>query len=151
MATILVIHGPNLNRLGLREPEIYGTETLESINAALKQQGQQLGHHVHTFQSNAESALIETIQKAADEKLITGVIIKPNQIGSVSETLEAIRVAQNMDLKIIVSHRSGETSDDFIADLAFGAQADGLKTGAPSQPERLVKYNRLIEIEGRVN
>ena len=56
-----------------------------------------------------------------------------------------------MDLKIIVSHRSGETSDDFIADLAFGAQADGLKTGAPSQPERLVKYNRLIEIEGRVN
>lgn len=87
------------------------------------------------------------IQKAIDGKQITGVIIKPNQIGSVSETLDAIKLARENNLKIIVSHRSGETDDDFIADLAFGAQADGLKSGAPTQPQRLAKYNRLIEIE----
>jgi enolase len=91
------------------------------------------------------------IQKAIDGKQITGVIIKPNQIGSVSETLDAIKLAQSHNIKIIVSHRSGETNDDFIADLAFGAQADGLKSGAPTQPQRLAKYNRLIEIEREVN
>jgi enolase len=91
------------------------------------------------------------IQKAIDGKQITGVIIKPNQIGSVSETLDAIRLAQSHNVKVIVSHRSGETNDDFIADLAFGAQADGLKSGAPTQPQRLAKYNRLIEIERMVN
>ena len=78
---------------------------------------------------------------------MTGVIIKPNQIGSVSETLDAIKLAQSYNLKIIVAHRSGETNDDFIADLAFGAGADGLKSGAPMQSQRLAKYNRLIEIE----
>jgi enolase len=93
----------------------------------------------------------DLIQKAIDGKQITGVIIKPNQIGSVSETLNAIKLAQNNNLKIIVSHRSGETNDDFIADLAFGVQADGLKAGAPTQPQRLAKYNRLIEIEQEVN
>lgn len=87
------------------------------------------------------------IKKASEEKKITGVIIKPNQIGSVSETLSAIQLAQSLGLKIIVSHRSGETNDDFIADLSYGANADGLKSGAPTQEVRLKKYNRLIEIE----
>jgi enolase len=93
----------------------------------------------------------DLIQRAIDAQQITGVIIKPNQIGSVSETLDAIRLAQNNNLKIIVSHRSGETNDDFIADLAFGVGADGLKSGAPTQPQRLAKYNRLIEIEREVS
>lgn len=87
------------------------------------------------------------IQKAYDNMEVTGVIIKPNQIGSVSEALDAIKLAQSFGWKIIVSHRSGETNDDFIADLAFGALADGLKSGAPTQEQRLTKYNRLIEIE----
>jgi enolase len=87
------------------------------------------------------------IQKAIDGKQITGVIIKPNQIGSVSETLESIKLAQENDVKVIVSHRSGETNDNFIADLAFGSQAFGLKSGAPTQPQRLAKYDRLVEIE----
>lgn len=91
------------------------------------------------------------IQKAIDGKMITGVIIKPNQIGTVSETLDAIKLAQSHGLKVIVSHRSGETMDNFIADLAFGVSADGLKSGAPTQPQRLTKYNRLIEIEKEVN
>lgn len=90
------------------------------------------------------------IKKANEEKKITGVIIKPNQIGSVSETLKAIQLAQSLGLKIIVSHRSGETNDDFIADLSYGACADGLKSGAPTQEERLRKYNRLIEIENKL-
>lgn len=89
----------------------------------------------------------DIIRKAIDKKQITGVIIKPNQIGSVSETIDAIKLAQSHNLKIVVSHRSGETSDDFIADLAYGAGADGLKSGAPTQQQRLAKYNRLIEIE----
>lgn len=93
----------------------------------------------------------DLIQRAIDAQQITGVIIKPNQIGSVSETLDAIRLAQSNNLKIIVSHRSGETNDDFIADLAFGVGADGLKSGAPTQPQRLAKYNRLIEIEKEVS
>lgn len=87
------------------------------------------------------------IQKAYDKREITGVIIKPNQIGSVSEVLNAVKLAQSFGWKIIVSHRSGETNDDFIADLAFGIGADGLKSGAPTQPQRLTKYNRLVEIE----
>ncbi len=87
------------------------------------------------------------IQKAHDKMEITGVVIKPNQIGSVSETLSAVKLAQSFGWKIIVSHRSGETHDDFIADLAFGVGADGLKSGSPTQPQRLTKYNRLVEIE----
>ncbi|EKD84619.1 MAG: Enolase [uncultured bacterium] len=89
----------------------------------------------------------DLINKAQKEKAATGVIIKPNQIGSVTETLEAIKLAQSYNWKVIISHRSGETMDSFIADLAYGVEADGLKSGAPTQEVRLAKYNRLIEIE----
>ncbi|MCK4386960.1 MAG: phosphopyruvate hydratase [Candidatus Pacebacteria bacterium] len=87
------------------------------------------------------------IKKAVLEKSINAVIIKPNQIGTVSETLEAVKIAREAGLKIIVSHRSGETMDSFIADLAVGVGAYGIKAGAPSQPERTAKYERLLEIE----
>ncbi|MFH1402045.1 MAG: hypothetical protein ABIG87_00275 [Patescibacteria group bacterium] len=87
------------------------------------------------------------IAKAATEKLVNAVIIKPNQIGTISETLEAVAVAKKAGLKIIVSHRSGETMDSFIADLAVGVGAYGIKAGAPIQPERMAKYTRLVEIE----
>jgi len=87
------------------------------------------------------------IAKVATEKLANAVIIKPNQIGTISETLEAVAVAKKAGMKIIVSHRSGETLDSFIADLAVGVGAYGIKAGAPSQPERVVKYKRLLEIE----
>ena len=78
---------------------------------------------------------------------INGLIIKPNQIGTVSETLRVVKRAKDHNLKIVVSHRSEETMDDFIADLAVGIGADYLKAGCPTQQERLVKYNRLVEIE----
>lgn len=89
----------------------------------------------------------DLIEKAVRQKAIGGVIIKPNQIGTLSETIEAIKTAQKHNLKIIVSHRSGETKDSFIADLAWACGAYGLKSGAPCGEERLAKYERLVEIE----
>ncbi|MDO8471515.1 MAG: enolase C-terminal domain-like protein [bacterium] len=87
------------------------------------------------------------IEKAVLAGAINGVIIKPNQIGTLTETFEAIRVARNNNLFVIISHRSGETNDDFIADLAWAVGADGIKLGAPARGERVAKYNRLLEIE----
>ncbi|MCE7936879.1 phosphopyruvate hydratase [Candidatus Saccharibacteria bacterium CPR2] len=87
------------------------------------------------------------IDEFATKSAISGVIIKPNQIGTISETLAAVAAAQASDVKIIVSHRSGETNDDFIADLACGIGAFGIKIGAPVRGERVAKYNRLLQIE----
>lgn len=87
------------------------------------------------------------IKLAARKKMANGVIIKPNQIGTLSETFEAIKIAQKNKFKVIVSHRSGETSDSFIADLAVAVGADFIKSGAPARSERLAKYNRLLKIE----
>jgi enolase len=78
------------------------------------------------------------------------VIIKPNQIGTVTETLEAVKLAKSFGWKIIISHRSGETMDSFIADLAVGVSADFIKSGAVSKKERLAKYKRLLEIEKEI-
>lgn len=89
----------------------------------------------------------QRIRKGIKEKATNAVLIKPNQIGTILETVEAIRLARQGNLKIIISHRSGETEDPFIADLAYGSGADFIKTGSMSRSERLAKYNRLIEIE----
>ena len=87
------------------------------------------------------------LQKAIDNKCANAIIIKPNQIGSLSETIECIKIAQEAGWKIIVSHRSGETCDHFIADLAVVCGADFFKSGSFSRSERLAKYNRLMKIE----
>ena len=92
----------------------------------------------------------EEIERAALAGAVNGIIIKPNQIGTVTETLEAIRMARKYNLFTIVSHRSGETGDSFIADLAWAVGADGIKLGAPARGERVAKYNRLLEIEESV-
>ena len=86
------------------------------------------------------------VQKAIDEGSINGMIVKPNQIGTLSETLETMQLAREHDIELIVSHRSGETDDDFIADLAYAFGTFGLKTGSPIKAERMIKYRRLIEI-----
>jgi len=75
------------------------------------------------------------------------ILIKLNQIGSVSETLDAIKMAHKAGFSAIVSHRSGETEDTTIADLAVALNAWQIKTGAPSRSERVAKYNQLIRIE----
>lgn len=87
------------------------------------------------------------LQMALDKKAISGIIIKPNQIGTVIEAMAVVEVARTAGLKIIVSHRSGETTDDFIADFAVAVLADYVKFGAPVRGERVVKYNRLFQIE----
>ena len=87
------------------------------------------------------------IEKSINEKMLNTVLVKPNQIGTVSETLEAIEMTHKAGLKTIISHRSGETMDSFIADLAVGVGAYGLKAGTMHQAERKEKYDRLLEIE----
>lgn len=94
---------------------------------------------------------VERLQKGIEEKVANAVLIKPNQIGTLTETIGCIKLAQIHDYKVIVSHRSGETNDDFISDLAVAVKADYIKAGAPSRGERLVKYNRLMEIEEELN
>ena len=87
------------------------------------------------------------MRAAEREKSVNAVIVKPNQVGTVSEALQAVRLARKFGWAVIVSHRSGETNDDFIADFAYGTAADGFKLGAPARGERIAKYNRLLEIE----
>jgi enolase len=90
------------------------------------------------------------IKKGIENKSANAVLIKLNQIGSVYETMEAIKMTRNAGWKVIISHRSGETEDAFIADVAYGVGADFIKTGSMSRSERLAKYNRLIEIENKL-
>jgi len=87
------------------------------------------------------------MKMAKEKKACNGAIIKINQIGTVSEAIEAVRLAKSYNWKIMVSHRSGETNDDFIADFAVGIDADFIKAGAPARGERVAKYNRLLRIE----
>jgi enolase len=87
------------------------------------------------------------VQKAIEEKACNAAIIKPNQIGTVTETLNVVKMVKDAGWKTVVSHRSGETNDSFIADFAVGVAADYLKSGAPARGERVAKYNRLVSIE----
>ena len=90
---------------------------------------------------------IERLQQGIDEGAANAILIKPNQIGTLTETLDAIDLAKRSGYKTIISHRSGETEDTFIADLAVAVNAGQIKTGAPCRTERVAKYNRLLRIE----
>lgn len=90
---------------------------------------------------------IRRIQKAINLKAVNGVLIKPNQIGTVTETLDAIKLTKSAGFNTIISHRAGETNDDFIADLCVGTGSKQCKFGGPFKEERRVKYERLLEIE----
>jgi enolase len=89
----------------------------------------------------------ERIWRGIEEGVGTAVIIKPNQIGTITETLQAIKLCKDYDLDVIVSHRSGETNDTFIADLAVGTSAGHIKAGSCCRGERIAKYNQLLRIE----
>ena len=93
---------------------------------------------------------IDRIKKAQAKRACSGVIIKPNQAGTVTEAIEAAKLAKSYGWKILVSHRSGETQDSFIADLSVGISADFIKAGAPARGERVTKYNRLLRIEEEI-
>lgn len=92
----------------------------------------------------------ERVEKAIKQKACNAILVKPNQVGSISETLEVIKIAREAGWKTIVSHRSGETNDDFIADFAIGVGTDLVKFGAPARGERVAKYNRLLAIEEEI-
>ena len=87
------------------------------------------------------------LKKGLEMGVANAILIKPNQVGTITETLETVALAQKNNYKIIASHRSGETTDDFIADFAVGIGADYLKAGSVARGERVVKYNRLMQIE----
>lgn len=87
------------------------------------------------------------VRQAIKDKLCNAVLIKVNQIGTITETLETIRLARKNNFTTMVSHRSGETGDTFIADFTVATNAAELKSGAPARSERVEKYNRLLEIE----
>ncbi len=88
----------------------------------------------------------ERLQKAISKNAISGIIIKPNQIGTITESIAVADAAKAAGIKVIVSHRSGETNDDFIADFSVAMSADYAKFGSPARGERVSKYNRLSEI-----
>ena len=111
----------------------------------------QLGKKIIVVGDDLTTTNIKKIKEAHSKLACNGVILKLNQIGTVSETIEASNMAKSFGWKTIVSHRSGETMDNFIADLAVGLKADFLKAGSPAKPERMVKYQRLLEIENELN
>ena len=89
----------------------------------------------------------EILRRGIDEDVANAILVKPNQIGSLTETLECIRVAHRAGYATVISHRSGETEDTTIADIAVATNAGQIKTGAPARGERTAKYNQLLRIE----
>src|SRR5581483_282965 len=89
----------------------------------------------------------QRLRRGIDEGVANSILVKVNQIGTLTETLEAIEVAQANGYTAVVSHRSGETEDATIADLAVATNAGQIKTGAPARSDRVAKYNQLLRIE----
>lgn len=112
-----------------------------------KKMTQELGDHLQLVGDDLFVTNTERLQEGIRKKAGNAILIKLNQIGSLSETLSAIHMAQRAGMHAIVSHRSGETEDAFIADLAVAVGAGQIKTGAPARSDRNAKYNRLIRIE----
>src|ERR1700723_2141560 len=90
---------------------------------------------------------VEFLQKGIDQHVANSILVKVNQIGTVSETLDAIDLARRNGYTSVISHRSGETEDTFIADLAVATGAGQIKTGSASRTDRIAKYNQLLRIE----
>lgn len=108
---------------------------------------EKIGNKVMTIGDDLLVTNVKRLQKAIEEKACNAVLIKVNQIGSLTETVECVKLAQKNKMKVVISHRSGETTDDFIADLAVGVGAEYIKSGSLSRGERICKYNRLLRIE----
>lgn len=93
----------------------------------------------------------ERLNKGIKQNIANSILIKPNQIGTLTETLLTIETAKNAGYKTIISHRSGETEDTFIADIAVATNSGQIKAGAPCRTDRVAKYNRLLKIENEIN
>ncbi len=90
------------------------------------------------------------LKEGIDKKIANAILIKPNQIGTLTETLAAIEMADKAKYASVVSHRSGETEDSTIADIAVASAATQIKTGSLSRSDRMAKYNQLLRIEGEL-
>lgn len=108
---------------------------------------EKIGDKVMTIGDDLLVTNVKRLKIAIREKACNAVLIKVNQIGSLTETVECVKLAQKNKMKVVLSHRSGETTDDFIADLAVGVGAEYIKSGSLSRGERICKYNRLLRIE----
>jgi len=93
---------------------------------------------------------VNRLREGVQLSVANSVVVKPNQIGTLTETIKFAKLAQDHDYELVISHRSGETHDDFIADLAVALGAEFIKAGAPSRGERVAKYNRLLQIEEEI-
>lgn len=107
----------------------------------------QIGQSVQLVGDDLFVTNTERLQRGIDEKACNAILVKLNQIGTLTETLDAIELAHRAGFRSIISHRSGETADTFIADLAVATNAGQIKTGAPSRVDRVAKYNQLLRIE----
>ncbi|AZP36146.1 Enolase [Candidatus Annandia adelgestsuga] len=116
-----------------------------------KYQTKKMGKNIQLVGDDLFVTNNKILRKGIKEKIVNSILIKLNQIGSLTETLNTINLAKKYGYKIIISHRSGETEDTTIADLAVGVSADQIKSGSMSRSERIAKYNRLIRIEELLN
>ncbi len=107
----------------------------------------ELGEHMLIIGDDLFVTNSNRLRMGLKEKAANAVLIKLNQVGTLSETIDCVKLAQSHNYKLMISHRSGETCDDFIADLAVAVGAEYIKSGSLSRSERLAKYNRLMEIE----
>lgn len=110
----------------------------------------QLGSEVLIVGDDLLATNPERLEHAISEKACSAILLKPNQIGSLTEFISVVTLAKKNDIKCVTSHRSGETNDTFIADLAVAIQSDYIKFGAPARGERVSKYNRLLQIESEL-
>ena len=115
--------------------------------AAWTELTERIGSRVQLVGDDLFVTNIDRLQRGIDVGAGNAILIKPNQIGTLTETLSAIDLARRSGYNTIISHRSGETEDTFIADLAVAVNAGQIKTGAPCRTERVAKYNRLLRIE----
>ena len=106
-----------------------------------------LGSRVQLVGDDIFVTHIKRLEQGIQQHVANAILIKPNQVGTVSETLDCIKAATDSGYRTVVSHRSGETGDHFIADLAVAVSSGQIKTGAPCRGERVAKYNRLLRIE----
>lgn len=111
---------------------------------------QKIGDKIELIGDDLYATNKSLLEKGIAQKSTTGILVKPNQIGTLTETLETIKTADKAGFKVMISHRSGETEDDFIADLAIACGCGAIKAGAPCRSERTAKYNRLLEIEQKL-
>ena len=108
---------------------------------------EKLGNKVQLVGDDLYVTSVNRLSRGIDLQASNSILIKPNQIGTLTETIEAVQMAQQAGWTAVISHRSGETEDTTIADLAVGLNTGLIKAGAPSRSERTAKYNRLLRIE----